>query len=497
MRYLLGLDIGTSGTKTVLFDERGNVMAEASECYPLSQPQNGWAEQDPLHWWEAVRETVPAVIKKSKVNKKDVVGIGLSGQMHGLVMLSDKGNVLRPAILWCDGRTAKQCREMEAILGRERLIAITGNAAMEGFTAAKILWVRENEPALYEQCKHVLLPKDYIRYRLCGTFAIDVADASGTQLLDVTKRQWSREVCEAFGVDMSLLPTVMESPEVSGYLRADVAAELGLPAGIPVAAGGGDNACAALGSGVCREGKAFTTVGTSGVIVAHTDTVKIDAGARYHTFCAAVPGAWHMLGITQFAGGSLNWFRNQIATEYSYKELDSLCEKLPIGSDHLLFMPFLMGERNPLLGIKSRGVFFGLSAIHQKPHMGRAVMEGVAYSLYDLLEVFRSSGAACDDMLLCGGGAKSPFWTKMFADVYGIDVKTGASGESACLGAAILAGCAAGVYATVQEGCDATVQTGRSYTANAENHQAYMKFYRIFRNLYPTLRESFDTLNDL
>ncbi len=495
MRYLLGLDIGTSGTKTVLFDERGNVMAEASECYPLSQPQNGWAEQNPLHWWEAVKETVPAVVKKSGVKKEDIVGLGLSGQMHGLVMLDDAGTVLRPAILWCDGRTAKQCREMEQILGRERLIAITGNAAMEGFTAAKILWVRENEPHLYEKCKHILLPKDYIRYRLCGTFAIDMADASGTQLLDVSKREWSREVCDAFGVDMSLLPTAMESPEVSGYLKADIAAKLGLPAGIPVAAGGGDNACAALGSGVCREGKAFTTVGTSGVIVAHTDAVRIDAGARYHAFCAAVPGAWHMLGTTQAAGGSLNWFRNQIATEYSYKELDSLCKQLPIGSDNLIFMPFLMGERNPLLGIKARGVFFGLSAIHQKHHMARAVMEGVAYSLFDLLEVFRESGAPCDDMLLCGGGAKSPFWAKMFADVYGIDIKTGASGESACLGAAILGGCAAGVYASVEEGCDATVQMGKTYTANAQNHLAYMRFYRIYRDLYPKLRPSFDALN--
>ena len=495
MRYLLGLDIGTSGTKTVLFDERGNVMAEASACYPLSQPKNGWAEQDPLHWWEAVADTVPTVVKKSGVDKKDIVGIGLSGQMHGLVMLNDVGRVLRPAILWCDGRTAKQCREMEAILGRERLIAITGNAAMEGFTAAKILWVRENEPHLLEQCKHILLPKDYIRYRLCGTFVIDMADASGTQLLDVTKREWSREVCDAFDIDMSLLPTAMESPEVSGYLSPEVADELGLPAGIPVAAGGGDNACAALGSGVCREGKAFTTVGTSGVIVAHTDAVKIDADARYHAFCAAVPGAWHMLGTTQAAGGSLNWFRNQIAKEYAYKELDEMCKALPIGADNLLFMPFLMGERNPLLGIKARGVFFGLSAIHQKSHMARAVMEGVAYSLYDLLEIFRSAGAPCDDMLLCGGGAKSAFWSKMFADVYGIDIKTGASGESACLGAAILGGCAAGVYSSVQEGCDIAVKMGKTFAHEPENHTAYMKFYRIYRDLYPKLRESFDTLN--
>lgn len=495
MRYLLGLDIGTSGTKTVLFDETGRAVAEAAAAYPPSQPKNGWAEQDPLHWWEAVKKTVAAVVKDSSVPKEQIVGIGLSGQMHGLVMLNDVGEVLRPAILWCDGRTALQCREMERILGRERLIDITGNPAMEGFTAAKILWVRENEPELYEACRHILLPKDYIRYRLCGTFAIDASDASGTQLLDVSKREWSDEACRAFGMDMTLLPKVLESPDVSGYVKADVAAELGLCAGIPVAAGGGDNACAALGTGVCREGRAFTTVGTSGVIVVHTDKPIIDRPGRYHTFCAAVPGAWHMLGTTQAAGGSLNWFRNQLASEYSYKELDVLCEQVGIGADNLLFLPFLMGERNPLLGIRARGVFFGLSAIHQKPHMARAVMEGVAYSLFDLLQVLQERGADCSDMTLCGGGAKSPFWSRMFADVYGSDVKTGASGESACLGAAILGGCAAGVYPSPEAGCDATVRTGKRYAANAGNHKTYMKFYDIYRDLYPKLRPSFEALN--
>ncbi|MBE6703254.1 MAG: xylulokinase [Ruminococcaceae bacterium] len=495
MRYLLGLDIGTSGTKTVLFDEQGNAIAESSAAYPLSQPKNGWAEQNPTDWWDAVKETVTAVVRSSGVNKQDIVSIGLSGQMHGLVMLDAAGTVLRPAILWCDGRTASQCREMEQILGKARLIELTGNPAMEGFTASKILWVRQNEPDVYEKCKHILLPKDYIRYRLCGELAIDMADASGTQLLDVNKREWSAAVCSAFGVDMAWLPTAMESPELSGRLSPAIADELGLPAGLPIAAGGGDNACAALGTGVCREGKAFTTVGTSGVIVAHTDRVRVDLRGNYHAFCAAVPGAWHMLATTQAAGGSLNWFRNQLAAELSYKELDTLCEKLPIGAENLLFLPFLMGERQPALGIKARGVFFGLSAIHQKPHMARAVMEGVGFSLYDLLCKLQADGADCHDMMLCGGGAKSRFWAKMFADIYGIDIKTGASGEGACLGAAILGGCAAGVYTSVAEGCDVTVRTGKTYTFDANNHQEYMRFYDIYRDLYPKLKNSFAALN--
>ncbi|MBQ9098933.1 MAG: xylulokinase [Clostridia bacterium] len=495
MKYLLGLDIGTSGTKTVLFDELGNALAEASASYPLHQPKNGWAEQAPEDWWQAVCKTVPVVLKKSGVPSADIAGIGLSGQMHGLVMLDAEGRVLRRSIIWCDGRTAKQCHRMEELVGRDRLIAITGNPAMEGFTTSKILWVRENEPHVYEKCKHILLPKDYIRYRLCGEHAIDAADASGTQLLDVSARQWSREICSAFGVDASLLPTVLEGPECSGHLSHHIAAALGLPAGIPIAAGGGDNACAAIGTGVCRTGKAFTTVGTSGVIVAHTDRVTIDPEARYHAFCAAIPGGWHMLATTQAAGGSLSWFRNQIASELSYKELDALCEQLPIGAENLLYFPYLMGERQPVLGIKARGVFFGLSAIHQKHHMARAVMEGVGYSLLDLLEVYRAEGTPCNDMVLCGGGAKSPFWSQMFADIYGIDIHLGQSGESACLGAAILGGCAAGIYASVEEGCHKTVRMRHTVKADAARHLQYRHFYDVYRLLYPKFKASFEALN--
>ncbi len=494
MRYLLGIDVGTSGTKTVLFDEKGTVIASQTEEYPLSQPQNGWAEQNPLHWWEAVRNTVKAVVKTSGAPKKDIVSIGLSGQMHGLVMLDEKNEVIRPAILWCDGRTTKQCQEIEETIGKERLIEITANPALEGFTAGKILWVKENEPENFEKCRKILLPKDYIRFMLSGEFATEVSDASGTQLLNIGERQWSEEVCEKLGINPELLPKVYESPVKTGCLKESVADELGLEKTTVIAGGGGDNACAAIGMGVCKEGKAFTTVGTSGVVFAHTNALHTDKKGRIHAFCCAVPGAWHVMGVTQAAGLSLNWFRNQIAKEFDYRELDSLASEIPIGCDKLIYLPYLMGERSPVLDAGARGVFFGLSAIHTKLHMARAVMEGVAYSLYDCLNVLKENSIEVGDMALCGGGAKSRFWREMFSDVYGVNVKTMQTSEGAVLGAALLGGCAAGVYSSVEEACEKTVISGETYEYNKESHEKYMKCYSVYSSLYPALKESFKML---
>lgn len=491
MRYLLGIDVGTTGTKTVLFDENGNVIADETKEYPLIQPQNGWAEQDPHDWWNAVKSTIKDVVIKSGVNKEDIVSIGLSGQMHGLVMLDSNNEVIRNAILWCDGRTTEQCRKIEEILTRERLIEITANPALEGFTAGKILWVQENEPENYKKCRKILLPKDYIRYLLCGEFATEVSDASGTQLLDIPNRNWSEEVCEKLGIDLTLLPKVYESPEITGYLKEDIAEELGLKSGIVIGGGGGDNACAAIGMGVCCKGKAFTTIGTSGVVFAHTDKPQIDKQGRIHTFCCAVPGCWHVMGVTQAAGLSLNWFRSQMASEYTYKELDKLSSEIPIGCDNLIYLPYLMGERSPVLDTSARGVFFGLSAIHTKLHMARAVMEGVAYSLYDCLEVLKENSIEVGDMALCGGGAKSTFWREMFSDVYGVNIKTMQTSEGAVLGAALLGGCAAGVYSSVEEACEKTVKSGEIYEYNKSRHDKYMHFYSIYRTLYPALKESY------
>ncbi len=495
MKYLLGIDIGTSGTKTMLFDEAGNGIASATVEYPLHQLQNGWAEQDPADWWNAVTESIAAVTAKCGVAKEDIVSIGLSGQMHGLVLLDAEGNVLRNAILWCDGRTTAQCQEIEARLGRDKLIEITANPALEGFTAGKILWVQQNEPEIWAKAKHILLSKDYIRYKLAGTFATDASDASGMQLLHIANRDWSEEVCDALDIDMTLLPKVYESPDVTGTLLPDVAEKVGLCAGIPIAGGGGDNACAAIGTGVCKEGKAFTTIGTSGVVFAHTKDLHIDKKGRIHTFCCSVPGAWHVMGCTLAAGLSLNWFRSQLASEYSYPELDVACDKLPIGADDLLYLPYLMGERSPILDARTRGVFFGLSAIHTKEHMARAVMEGVAYSLYDCLEVLRENDIECSDMAFCGGGAKSDFWRKMFTDVYGVPVKLLQSSEGAVLGAAILGGCAAGVYASVEEGCEKAVRDGASCQPDAAAHEQYMHYYGIYRTLYPALKDAYAKLH--
>lgn len=494
-QYLIGIDVGTSGTKSALFDLDGHVIASATEEYPLYQPQNGWAEQEPTDWWEAVVKTLQTITPAAKDGK--IAGIGLSGQMHGLVMLDDTNQVIRKSIIWCDGRTVAECAQIEELVGHDRLIEITANPALTGFTASKILWVKNHEPESYAKCRHILLPKDYIRFKLTGEFATEVSDASGMQLLDVPNRKWSDEVCEKLGIDTSLLAKVYESPEATGYITEEIAALTGLPAGIPVAGGGGDNAAAAIGTGVCKTGTAFTTIGTSGVVFAHTDRPTIDKQGRVHTFCCAVPGQWHLMGVTQAAGLSLNWFRNNFAKDISYRELDSLAEQVPIGAQRLVYLPYLMGERTPVLDSDARGTFVGLSAMHGRAELGRAVIEGVSYSLCNCMDVLREMGVDMTDMAVCGGGAKSPLWRQMLADVYAVPVKTLESSEGAALGAAILGGCAAGVYASVEEGCARAVRPKETTAVNEENHEKYMQVYGVYNGLYRALKPSFDRLKRL
>ena len=395
--YLLGIDLGTSGTKTVLFDTDGNAVASALVEYPMYQPKNGWAEQDPKDWWNAARDTIRQVLEDSGADPAAVKGLGISGQMHGLVMLDENGEVLRNSIIWCDQRTQAECDEITEKIGKERLIEITANPALTGFTAGKILWVRKNEPEIYEKCRHILLPKDYVRYMLTGEFATEVSDASGMQLLDVKNRCWSREVLEKLEIDPSLLAKMYESPEVTGTVTAEAAALTGLKEGTPVVGGAGDNAAAAVGTGVVEEGKAFTTLGTSGVVFAHSDSVTIDPKGRVHTFCSAVPGCWTVMSCTLSAGLSLKWFRDTFCGEEKavaagmgvdpYYLMDKQAEKSPIGANRLIYLPYLMGERSPLLDPSARGVFFGLSAIHTKYDMLRAVMEGVIYSQLSLIHI--------------------------------------------------------------------------------------------------------------
>ena len=507
MNCLLGIDIGTSGTKTVLFDENGTPLASSTVEYPLYQPQNGWAEQDPDDWYRASVQTIRTVIETSGVSPESIKGIGLSGQMHGLVMLDASGAVLRKSILWCDGRTTEECAEITETIGAERLIELTANPALPGFTAGKILWVRKHEPELYAQCAHILLPKDYIRYKLTGVFATEVSDASGMNLLDVKNRCWSEEVLEKLSIDPSWLPKVYESPEVTGYVTEEIASLTGLCAGTPVVGGAGDNAAAAVGTGVVEDGKAITTIGTSGVVFAHTSNMVIDPKGRVHTFCCAVPGCWHVMGVTQGAGLSLSWFRNNFCTAEMetakqmgvdpYYLMDKEAANVPIGANKLLFLPYLMGERTPHLDANCRGVFFGLSAIHTKRDMIRAVMEGVSYSLRDCMEVLKEMGVVSNEMLACGGGGTSPLWRQMLADLYGCPVKTVASKEGPALGVAILAGVGCGLYPSVEEACRKVIRTNEPQLPDLCAHEAYEHFYAVYRSLYPALKDSYKALASL
>lgn len=506
MEYLIGIDLGTSGTKTVLFDRLGQVIAAKTVEYPMYQEKNGWAEQDPADWWNASVSTLKSVISESGVDPADIKGLGISGQMHGLVMLDEEGKILRRSIIWCDQRTGEECRELTEKVGKERLIEITANPAMTGFTASKILWVRNHEPEIFRRCAHILLPKDYVRYMLTGVFATEVSDASGMQLLDVPNRCWSREVLQKLDIDPALLGKVYESPEITGAVTEQAAQLTGLKAGTPVVGGAGDNAAAAVGTGVVRDGRAFTTIGTSGVVFAHTDRLTIDPQGRVHTFCCAVPGAWHVMGVTQGAGLSLKWFRDNFCGAEKetaagmgvdpYVLMDREAERSPIGCQRLLYLPYLMGERTPHRDPDCRGVFFGLSAIHTKRDMLRAVMEGVTFSQRDSLEILRSMGTDISEMLACGGGGSSPLWRQMLADVYDCPVRTVKSKEGPALGAAILAGVGAGLYPSVQDACDAMIRLNPPQEPIPENVPQYEAFYRVYTSLYPALKESYQLLKN-
>ena len=507
MKYVLGIDLGTSGTKTVLFDELGKIIASSTVEYPMYQPQNGWAEQDPSDWWNAAVATIRQVLTESQVDKKMVAGIGISGQMHGLVMLDADNQVIRNSIIWCDQRTAAECEDIERAVGKERLIEITANPALTGFTASKILWVRKNEPENYAKCAHILLPKDYVRFMLTGTYATDVSDASGMQLLDIANRCWSQEVLDKLQIDPGMLGTVYESPEIAGFVTEEVAELTGLMAGTPVVAGAGDNAAAAVGTGTVTDGDAFTTIGTSGVVFAHTKEMRVDMSGRVHTFCCAVPGEWHVMGVTQGAGLSMKWFKEQfgrdIMTEAgekgvsAYDLMSEMAAESGISANRLLFLPYLMGERTPHLDPNARGAFVGLSAIHERKDLIRAVMEGVTYSLKDCLTVLKEMGVEPQKMLACGGGARSKVWREMMADVYGMPVSVITSEEGPALGAAILAMVGAGIYPDVKTACDKLVKVKETQTDHPDHTKQYEKVYRVYRNLYQHLKEDFKELAEL
>jgi xylulokinase len=487
MPFFMGIDISTTSAKALIIDETGKVHATGSTAQPISQPKPLWSEQNPADWWSGVVNSIHAALSEAGLRGDGIAGIGLTGQMHGLVMLDADGNVLRPAILWNDQRTQAQCDWMTETVGFERLIELTGNRALTGFTAPKILWVRENEPDVYAQCAHILLPKDYIRYKLTGEYATDLAGASGTSLLNVKERNWSDEVIHALKIPREWLPDVHEGSEKTGEISPDAASETGLRAGIPVVGGGGDQAAGAVGMGCVSPDAIGVTVGTSGVVFAPLDHYAYEPEGRLHAFCHAVPNTWHFMGVMLSAAGSLQWYRDMLAPDVAFDALLQEAELAPAGSDGLIFLPYLTGERTPHPDPEARGAFIGLTSRHTRAHMTRAVLEGVAYGLKDMFTLIAETGLPeTFTARISGGGAKSPFWQQIIADVLGAPLLNVNTPEAGAFGAALLASVNVGIFDSVQAACDATIQTGTMVEPQAQ--PSYEDTYPTYRALYPALK---------
>jgi xylulokinase len=497
---LLGIDVGTGGTRALVIDETGKILSSATvEHIPFSSPQIGWAEQDPDDWWRAAREAVREALSVSNLRGDEIASVGLSGQMHGSVLLDKDGKVIRPALIWCDQRTAKQCDEITDRVGAKRLIELSCNPALTGFTLPKLLWVRENEPALWERMRSFLLPKDYIRLKLTGNRATDVADASGTLLFDVSSRKWSSELLSTLELSKSILPETVESPEITGHLTAEAAEVIGLRKGIPVVGGAGDQAAGAVGMGIVSPGTVSATIGTSGVIFAATDRPALDPAGRVHTFCHAIPGRWHVMGVTQAAGLSLRWFRDTFGTLINdnrdpYERLNDEASAVQAGSDGLLWAPYLMGERTPHLDPAARAALVGLVAQHTRGHIIRAIMEGVAFSLKDSLTILKELNVPTKSIRLGGGGARSSLWQRIQTDIYGIVTELVEAEEGAAYGAAILAGVGARTWSSVDEACSAVVRIKQRLEPDKEIVARMEKQYRAYRLIYSSLKPINETI---
>jgi len=501
MQYLLGIDIGTSGAKTLLIDTAGHRLASATVEYPLYTPHPLWAEQNPADWWAATTRGVRQVLEQAKEDPAEIAGIGLSGQMHGSVFLDADNQVIRPAILWCDQRTAEQCAWITERAGKDVVESETLNPVLTGFTAPKIVWLQQQEPAAWERVRTILLPKDYIRFMLTGEFATEVSDASGTSLLNVGKRRWSQPMMAACGVAEEMLPKVYESPQISGRISAEAAALTGLREGTPVVGGGGDQAAGAVGNGIVEEGIASCTVGTSGVLFAHMRWPNTDRAMRTHTFYAAVPGEWHVMGVQLSSGGSLRWFRDALCDSEAgvaktmdidpYVIITDEADRVPPGSEGLLFLPYLTGERCPYPDPYARGVFFGLTLRHNRASMARAVLEGVAYGLRDSLEIFNEMGIELSQIRLSGGGARSDIWRHIQADIFNRECVTINVDEGPAFGVALLAGVGAGIYSSVQQACRETIEVEQRVRPNPKHVRIYQRYYPIYQRLYSHLRDDF------
>jgi xylulokinase len=486
---VLGIDVGTGGTRAVLLDQAGRVLGAATaEHAEMASPHLGWAEQDPRDWWRAAQVAIGECLTAAGATGAEVSAVGLSGQMHGLVLLDGAGEVVRPALLWCDQRTEEECREITERVGAKRLIELVANPALTGFTLPKIWWVRKHEPELWSRVRSIMLPKDYVRFKLTGARATDVADASGTLLFDVVRRRWSADMLEASDLRADILPEVFESPEITGHVTNNGAAASGLREGKPVVAGGGDQAAGAVGMGIVAPGNVSATIGTSGVVFAATSDPVVEPKGRIHTFCHAIPGRWHVMGVTQGAGLSLRWFRDQFASGASYDTLMIEAAAAPAGSDGLLWAPYLMGERTPHLDPNARGALVGLTAQHTRAHVIRAILEGVAFSLRDTFTIFRELGVPVKSIRLGGGGARSYLWQQVQADIYGMPVDLVAAEEGAAYGAALLAGVGGGVWPSVDAACETAVRVAKRVEPIAKSVELMNRRYEEYRKLYPALR---------
>lgn len=507
MRYVAGIDIGTSGAKTVLIDENGRVICSKTEGYRIHQPENGWAEQDPKDWKAAALSTLKSVIERSGVDREAVTGIGISGQMHGLVLLDDMGDPLGRSIIWCDQRSEAETKEMLALLPLEDWIDITANPPVAAWTAAKILWVQKHQPERWKSCRHILLPKDYIRFVLTGEYAAEASDASGMQLLEVKNRRWSHEVLKRLKIKKDMLGALYESQEVTGTLLPEIAAACGLTPSVRVVAGAADNAAAAIGTGTVSDGEALTTIGTSAILYTHLDRyVQIPDGGL-HVCCSAVPGCWFTMGGPQAAGLSLEWFKDNFCREYVrkareeggdvYSILNDEAERVPAGSGRLIYLPFLMGERTPHLDPKYRGAFVGLNTIHTKAHLLRAIMEGVGYSLADCNDILKKMGKRGSVMRFCGGGSKSPVWLKIMAALYECEIHTLKQEEGAAYGAAILAGVGTGLFPDILTACRRLIETKEVIKPDGAEVLTYRKYHLLFNRLYDHIKDDFQLLYEM
>jgi xylulokinase len=505
MSYLLGIDVGTTGSRALLVDEQGAVVGAATEEYPLYTPHPQWAEQEPEDWWRATVAAIKQAMAEAGAAPADVKGVGLTGQMHGLVLLDKAGQPLRRCIMWNDQRTGAQCAAITGKVGAKRVLELTGNPVLPGFTAPKVVWVRQNEPQVYEKAAKILLPKDYLRYRLTGEYATEVSGASGTSMFDVGQRDWSEEMLAAVDVPREWLPDSYESPVVSGKISAGAAEATGLQAGTPVVGGGGDQAAQAVGSGIIEPGLVSVTTGTSGVVFAASGTYQPEPEGRVHAFCHAVPGMWHWMGVMLSAGGSFRWLRDALGLEEKalatllgvdpYEILTQEAAQAPVGSEGLLFLPYLTGERTPYPDPDARGVFMGLTLRHDKRHIVRAVLEGVTYGLRDSLELIKALGLEIKQVRASGGGARSELWRQMQADIFGHELALINVTEGAAYGAALLAGVGAGIYKDVMEACRTAIHVVEKTTPIAENVAIYGDYYPIYRSLYPALKPGFDQVS--